>query len=134
MHLIFGGAYQGKRDFVKEKYGITEDEIYDCIYKNEKGRTQGEAYIDFTKAAIYGLEYFIRCCVVEGIEAKDYLESHKDKWQDKVFICTDLSNGVVPYEKELRQWREMVGRTMVYLGKEAGEVTRLFCGIPHKVK
>jgi hypothetical protein len=28
----------------------------------------------------------------------------------------------------------MVGRTLVYLGKEAEEVTRIFCGLPHKIK
>jgi len=90
--------------------------------------------IDFSKRAIYHLEDFIRTCQSLKMEAKDYLEAHKEEWQDKIIICTDISAGIVPYEEELRAWREMVGRTLVYLGKEAEEVTRVFCGIPQKLK
>jgi adenosyl cobinamide kinase/adenosyl cobinamide phosphate guanylyltransferase len=34
----------------------------------------------------------------------------------------------------MRDWREMVGRTLTYLGKEAKEVTRVFCGLPQQLK
>lgn len=134
MDLIIGGVCQGKGDFVKERYQLQEEDICYCRYQNEAGLLLFEANIDFTKSAIHGLEHFIRWCLHNGIEAKDYLEEHKEKWQEKVLICTDLSSGIVPFEKELREWREMVGRTVVYLGKEAEEVTRLFCGIPQRLK
>lgn len=134
MDLIIGGVCQGKGDFVKERYKLEEADICYCRYRDEEGELLIEAGIDFTKGAIHGLEHFIRWCLHNGIEAKDYLEKNKEIWQEKVLICTDLSSGIVPLEKELREWREMVGRTMVYLGKEAEEVTRLFCGIPQRLK
>lgn len=134
MDLIIGGVCQGKGDFVKERYRLEEADICYCRYRDEEGQLLFEGGIDFTKGAIHGLEHFIRWCLYNGIEAKDYLEKNKETWQKKVLICTDLSSGIVPLEKELREWREMVGRTMVYLGKEAEEVTRLFCGIPQRLK
>lgn len=134
MHLIFGGAYQGKLDYAKDRYQLKEEDIFYCADREDITGSIAETEIDFTKKAINGIEKFIRCCVSSGMEAKEYLDAHKEEWKDAVIICTDISSGVVPCEKELRAWREMVGRTMMYLGKEAEEVTRLFCGIPQKIK
>jgi adenosyl cobinamide kinase/adenosyl cobinamide phosphate guanylyltransferase len=131
MHLIFGGAYQGKLNYAKERYQIGNEDIFFC--PNGEKRF-AEPAIDFTKKAIYGLEDFIFCCMRSGIEAKDYLIANRDKWEDKIFLCTDISSGVGPMDAELRAWREMVGRTLIYLGKEAEEVTRIFCGLPQKIK
>ena len=39
MVLVFGGAYNGKSEFVKEKFNITEDDMFYC--KGDK--------IDFSK-------------------------------------------------------------------------------------
>ncbi|MGI6730480.1 MAG: bifunctional adenosylcobinamide kinase/adenosylcobinamide-phosphate guanylyltransferase [Anaerovoracaceae bacterium] len=135
MHLIFGGAYQGKLEYAQEHYQLKEEDIFTCDAEADQNKSAaGTITIDFSKKVINKLEDFVMCCLRQGIEAKEYLEEHKEEWKDKIIICTDISSGVVPYDKELRAWREMVGRTMVYLGKEAEEVTRLFCGIPQKLK
>ncbi|MEL7658552.1 MAG: bifunctional adenosylcobinamide kinase/adenosylcobinamide-phosphate guanylyltransferase [Bacillota bacterium] len=133
MHLIFGGAYQGKLDYAKQRYQLNEEDIYSC--GSGKSMENGSIpEIDFTKKAVDQLEEFVLCCVYSGMEARDYLEAHRSQWKDSIIICTDISAGVVPCDKELRAWREMVGRTMMYLGKEAEEVTRMFCGIPQNIK
>jgi len=132
MHLIFGGAYQGKLDYAKERYQLKDQEIFFC--SAGEGEGSAGANIDFTKKAVDRLEEFVLGCVRCGMEAKDYLEANHEEWKDTVFICTDISSGIVPFEKELRAWREMVGRTLMYLGKEAEEVTRIFCGLPQKIK
>ena len=49
-------------------------------------------------------------------------------------ILTDVSQGIVPMEARLREFREMNGRLMVYLAGEAQQVIRVFCGIGKKVK
>ena len=137
MDLIFGGAYQGKLDFARERYYLKDEEIFTCSSPDQVNEGLEPGYlpeIDFTKKAIDKLELFVMNCLRQGIEAREFLEEHRVEWQDKIIICTDISAGVVPYDKELRAWREMVGRTMVYLGKEAEEVTRVFCGIPQKIK
>ncbi|HWQ79455.1 MAG TPA: hypothetical protein VN381_11585 [Anaerovoracaceae bacterium] len=151
MHLIFGGAYQGKLDYAKERYGLADLDIFVCGAgegagdREREGEHPGspceefkecprETGIDFNKKAVYRLEEFVLFCVRRGKEAVDYLDANRGKWRDTVFICTDISSGVVPIEPELRAWREMVGRTLMYLGKEAEEVTRMFCGLPQKIK
>lgn len=132
MRLIFGGAYQGKLDYAKEKYNLTDADIYFCGV--EEAYDPAGPFIDFSGKAVCGLEEFVLRCVRSGTEAKDYLEAHRSEWKDMIIICTDISAGVVPFDKEARAWREMVGRTLVYLGKEAEEVTRIFCGLPQKIK
>ncbi len=132
MRLIFGGAYQGKLDYAREKYHLTDGDIFFC--SAEEDCDPAGPFIGFSGKAVCGLEEFVLNCVRSGLEAKDYLEAHRSEWKDMIFICTDISSGVVPFEKEPRAWREMVGRTLVYLGKEAEEVTRLFCGLPQKIK
>lgn len=124
MNLIIGGAYQGKLDYAKEHFKIRE--VFSC--------TADKAELDFSKDAIYGLEQFALACVRSGIEAKDYLQSHSKDLDQKVIICTDISQGIVPMEAELRAMREMTGRAMVYLAKEAETVTRVFCGLGQKIK
>ena len=49
MILIIGGAYQGKLDFAKETFGVTDADVYIC----------GEDEIDFSKRCIYKIEAFV---------------------------------------------------------------------------
>ncbi|MFV0516360.1 MAG: histidine phosphatase family protein [Aminipila sp.] len=128
MEIIIGGAYQGKLDYVKQVYDINEEDIFYC------NKDMEEPIIDFTKKVIYRLEEFSLLCVKKGIEAKEYLQENLEQLKDKVIVCTDISQGIVPMEKEKRDWREMNGRTMIYLSGEADKVTRVFCGIPQVVK
>ena len=90
--------------------------------------------IDFSKKIIDNLEEFVYACTNEGIEAKEIILESMDKLKDKIVICDDISQGVVSLDKTERAWREMVGRTMLMLGKEAEEVIRVFCGLPDKIK
>lgn len=123
MVLIFGGAYQGKLDYAKANYDI--ETICDC---------SGGAEPDFTKDVIYGLDGFVLQCVKDGVEAADFFKANKGKWQDKIMISTDVSQGIVPMDATLRAFREMNGRMMLYLAREAEEVVRVFCGIGKKGK
>ena len=124
MDMIIGGAYQGKLDYAKEHFNVKD--IFTC--------RDDLAELDFSKDAIDHLEDFALACVRNGVEAKDYLQSHRQELNDKVIICTDISQGIVPMEPELRALREMTGRAMIYLAKEAETVTRVFCGLGQRIK
>ena len=126
MVLIFGGAYQGKQDYALETYGLSAKDVYQCDLES--------MVINFDKKVIANLERFILACIKEEVSAKECLEDNIEKLRDKIIICDDISKGVVPVDKTERAWREMTGRTMTYLGQEADEVIRVFCGIGTRVK
>ena len=135
MILIFGGAYQGKLDYAKENFDIKT--VCDCgVPETVEGGASDFAgrEPDFSKDAVCALEKFVLKCVRDGVEAADYFKENKEKWQDKVLILTDVSQGIVPMDAELRAFREMNGRLMLYLAREAEQVIRVFCGIGKKVK
>lgn len=122
MILIFGGAFQGKKEYALKNFDIKT--VYDC----------GDEAPDFSADVVCSLERFVLRCVRQGVEAGDYFRENKEKWQDKVLILTDVSQGIVPADAELRAFREMNGRLMLYLAGEAEQVIRVFCGIGKKVK
>ena len=90
--------------------------------------------LDLSFKVISNLENFVMGCVKEGKEAKDLLLEYGSALEDKIIILTDISQGIVPMEPEDRSWREMVGRTMLYLGRRADKVIRVFCGLGQEIK
>lgn len=160
MILIFGGAFQGKLEYAKENFNIKS--VYECGKGKMTAGKSTEAYQsddslaaaqvdsnlevmrsagsfsdfapDFTADAVCALEKFVLECVRDGREAADFFRENKEKWQDKILIMNDVSQGIVPMDAQLRAFREMNGRLMLYLADEADEVIRVFCGIGKKVK
>lgn len=127
MILIFGGSYQGKLDYAKKNFDI--ETVCDC---------SDGTVPDFAADAIYGIEGFVKRQSPGSdqppLEAADWFSERREAWQDKVLIMTDVSQGIVPMDPELRAFREMNGRLMLRLAAEASEVHRVFCGIGKRVK
>ena len=128
MILIFGGAYNGKLSFVKEKFNITEDEIYTI---NDELNNMD---IDFTKSVINGFHKFIYKLSLKGIDATEYMMKNKELFKDKIIICDDISQGIVPLKREDRMWRENTGKCIQYISKTSKTVYRVFCGIAMVLK
>ena len=125
MDMIIGGAYQGKLEYALENYKFTLSDVYTCT---------SEAGIDFEKPCIYGLEEFVMYCMRHGLSAREELEKNSEKWENSVFICREIFSGVVPVDVLLRQWRDETGRVFTWLSGKAVSVTRMFCGLPQKLK
>ena len=124
MVLIIGGAYQGKREWARIEYGLTDGEIF----------TFQAAEIDFSRRCIDRLEEFTLTCVRGGLDPVAYFEERAGEWQDSVLICQDISCGVVPMSAELRLWRNETGRLCQYLARRAERVSRIFCGLEQRLK
>ena len=126
MNLIIGGAFQGKLDYARTAYSLKDSDIYQC--------DENRAEIDFSKPCINHLEEFLLACVRQDVDALAYLKAHWEDWRQSTFICMDVSSGVVPLGKEMRLWRNVCGQVCQYLSREAGSVTRIFCGLEQKLK
>ena len=153
MILIFGGAYQGKKEFARNRFrgaevsGFANEESEDAAGSKttaadgagpaSEGNERNFEYA-FSGEIVCGLENFVwECCAedpAQRIEAADWMREHRELWQDKVLIITDVSQGIVPMDARTRAFREMNGRLMLALAKEADEVWRVFCGIGKQVK
>ena len=125
MDLIIGGAYQGKRAYAKEKYLLTEEQIFTCTEDGE---------IDLGSGCIDRIEEFTLWCVKNDVDASEYFQTRRGEWESSVLICRDIFCGVVPMGAEMRAWRDMTGRLCAYLAREAESVTRIYCGLEQKLK
>ncbi len=124
MKLIIGGAYQGKRDFAKAAFHLTDANIFTCV---------GEE-IDFSAPCIDKIEEFTLACVKAGKDPVELFRETESLWKNAVLICQDIFCGVVPIDATMRQWRQETGRLCQYLTKHADSVSRIFCGLEQKLK
>ena len=126
MILIIGGSYQGKLDFARQRFGLSDDEIQVCDEATQS--------LDFSSRCIAYIDRFALNRVRSCSEPADALGTDRSRYEDMVFIANDVSGGIVPLDPVLRAWREACGRMNLRLAGEADEVWRLFCGIPQRVK
>ena len=126
MDLIIGGAFQGKLDYAKEKFGFTQNDVSEC--------NENTPDIDFMKPCINHLEEFTLACVRQGKDPVQYFQQHFEDARDLCLICMDISSGVVPLGKEMRLWRNENGKLCQYLSRQSKSVTRIFCGLEQVLK
>lgn len=112
MILIIGGAGQGKLDYALEKTGYGPDQV---------ARTPEEAR---TKPIFAGLEQW------PELDENELLAANPDV----ILICDEVGCGVVPVDREEREYREAVGAAGQELAALAGEVYRVTAGIPVRIK
>lgn len=122
MNLVFGGAYQGKREYAAAQFGVHEIET--CPLGVPAFSAPGTA----------GLENFSLYCVDQKLDSVQWLQERESLWQDKTLICQDISGGVVPIDPRERAWREENGRMLKFLAARAGHVARVFCGIGQVIR
>ena len=86
MRFVIGGADCGKRDFVRENYGI--DEILIADYDSV-----------FTAKAVYGFHIFIKKLMADGKDIVAVVDEISEKNHDITIISTEIGYGVVPMDK-----------------------------------
>ena len=104
MQLYIGGYAQGKLAYVQEKL------------KGQK------------VPVVNDLHLWVKQLLQEGKPAEEIV------LQDCIFICDEIGNGIVPMEKQEREYRERVGRLLIRLAGEAETVERIICGMGQKIK
>lgn len=128
MILITGGAYQGKLDYAKEEYGLTDDDVFTC--------EETSTAVGFDEKIVNHFERYVLALIKAGQvpEKAVGMQLRANRYKGRIIICDDISQGLVPMDATERAWREGVGRTMVKIAEQADRVVRVFCGIPEVVK
>lgn len=129
MHIVFGGAFNGKREFVKERLPDEQVAWLEAAMP--------EQVSPFTVVA--GVEIWVRQQLDQGIPEEEIWQEVQtallvNKNNRQVWILTDINRGVVPLDLLERQQRDVVGRLYQFLFKEASNITRIWYGIPEKLK
>lgn len=126
MDFIIGGCFQGKREYVKEKYGFTESDFIDAkdIKNNDM---QG-------KRCLVGFHRFIRTLLLEGADIEKNVTLLLEKNDIHVIISDEIGYGIVPIDDFEREYRELVGRQCCILAQKAERVVRVVSGIGAAIK
>ena len=130
MHIVFGGAFNGKRQYVIDQLEGHE------VYWNE-GELP-EPIASETILVIAGLEHWIKQQLDKGFTEDKMREQIKriidSRQSQQIWILTDLNRGIVPTERIEREMRDIIGRLYQQLFAEAEKITRIWYGIPEKIK
>ncbi|MEK4229999.1 bifunctional adenosylcobinamide kinase/adenosylcobinamide-phosphate guanylyltransferase [Solibacillus sp. FSL H8-0538] len=135
MQVILGGAFNGKRQYVKTQLkAIASHRIFTF---------EGELPADkaFTKEQFIIIGSFekiieTRLHIDEDIVAEKLSAKlvQLDQETTVICICTDMSRGVVPLDQKQRQLRDTCGRLYQKLCEESEQVVRVWYGIPQLLK
>lgn len=124
MQLYIGGAFQGKKEYMKRMTGLSDADILE------------DASVSDTKAyrAIDHYHLRIRKQLENGKDPVQELEKLLLEQPQIILLCDEVGMGIVPIEKTDREYREAVGRTMCAAAAKAEAVYRILCGIGQKIK
>lgn len=131
MILIVGGAWQGKLDFARELAG-KKNAVYELCQVAEGSTDSFEAALDCR--IIHGFHEYVRRVLKENKSVEAFIEKIQAQNPEVIITSNELGCGIVPVDREDREWRETSGRASVRLAKSSDQVYRLVCGIASRIK
>ena len=130
MKLIIGGYAQGKKEYVINKYNLSDESIFETRLPNE----DEIANLTDSFVVIDKLNLWLKPRIQNGENPEDEVLKFVDDNPDCIIICDEIGNGVVPMDPMEREYRERTGRLLITLAEKAESVERIICGIPQKIK
>lgn len=142
MHFITGGAFNGKRAWVKENYGVIGTWL--SAYQEH----QLNADINQIKSellVIEGIEDWLRVLTktYDSYRCREIWNSTLDYWllweeaesnRSLIVIGTDITKGIVPMEKQNRLWRDVTGWAYQDIAAKADRVDIIWYGLNQTIK
>lgn len=110
MNLVIGGSYQGKTEYALNTF--------------PRAKFFNQAHLFIKKRLSEGMT---QAAILDEIKAT----TSEGQW---VIIADEIGNGVVPMDEADRNYREVAGRILIELAKEADEVHRVILGIGQRIK
>lgn len=126
MIMITGGAFQGKTEYAKKRFGFSDDEILNG------GSCDLEAF--FNAKCVTDYQLAVKRLLEENADPEKFTRRLCRENSGAVIIINEIGGGIIPLEKSERIWREETGRSGCIIAENSCEVIRLVCGIPTKIK
>lgn len=150
MEVYFGGAFQGKLEYVLEKKGclkvadgagcslkdIKEAQVLNHLHLYIKRLTYKEsaAYNTTVDDTITTDDTITADTTAKTMPAAEIINDIYEANPDIILICDEVGGGIVPLKKEDRIYRETVGRALCCAVKKSDRVERVMCGIGQCLK
>ena len=126
MRLVIGGAFQGKKEYVKNTF---------CLEDNEMKDGANASYEDiFSCPCLYHFHQWIWKGLEENWDLKNLETQLLEKNPRIILISNELGYGVVPIEAFDRKYREATGRICTRIAAKSSQVIRVVCGIGTVIK
>ena len=145
MEVYFGGAFQGKLEYVLEKKGclkvadgagcslkdIKDAQVLNHLHLYIKRLTykEGAAYNTTVDDTITADDTITVDTTAKTMPAAEIINDIYEANPDIILICDEVGGGIVPLKKEDRIYRETVGRALCCAVKKSDRVERVMCGI-----
>lgn len=135
MHFVTGGAFNGKREWVKKQY--PQGKWFSAY--NDDPLINDLSNIHDSLIILEGMEVWIRENNFTRADWKNYVENLR-AWENKglgrqvVIIGTDITKGIVPIEKEERNWRDLTGWVYQHIAAVSDRVSVIWYGIEKTIK
>lgn len=126
MIMITGGAFQGKTEYAKKRFGFSDNEIFNG------GSCELEAV--FTAKCVTDYQLAVKRMLEKNVDPEEFTRRLCRENSGAVIIINEIGGGIIPLDKSERIWREETGRAGCIIAENSREVIRLVCGIPTKIK
>lgn len=132
--VVLGGAYQGKRNWVRSKWNQIEETEMKRWIATERNDEQWCMIVDCNQ---YIKQQLKQSDLDKEESVQTIRKQIRQRWNNAnnvIVIIDEIGYGLVPLEKKDRIYRELMGRVTCDLVEEATHVYRLIGGISVQLK
>ncbi|MBM4763264.1 bifunctional adenosylcobinamide kinase/adenosylcobinamide-phosphate guanylyltransferase [Bacillus sp. B15-48] len=146
MHFVTGGAFNGKANWVREYYDLSQTSHYWCsAYHGVPLPENLEDENESNVIVLEGVEYWLKDLATQydrreiRFNWRKYLNGWLE-WENEqnqrtlIIIGTDISKGIVPIHTDERKWRDGTGWAYQDTVAYAKRVDLIWYGINNRIK
>lgn len=143
MILIIGGRAQGKREFAKTRFSLSDDEIYtvpqtgnDSLNDEEIPETVSPE-TELSKGNFRAIDGYHRAIYEQlrrGENPETAFSNLLKQYPHIILVADEVGMGIVPIEKNERDYRDAVGHVLTLAAASSDEVYRVIAGLGQRVK
>jgi len=144
MHFITGGAFNGKRAWVKKIYRVNKHDHWLSAYEGCPLPINIQN-IDQAVLILEGVEFWLKDLTkkYDSKQARENWQRCLENWlawessklnRQLIVIGTDITKGIVPLEVENRVWRDVTGWAYQDIAAKSEKVDVIWYGLNQNIK